>query len=139
MKNIYTPKVVEDGYALFAAKITECSICHKLMVKRLKFPNSSFFPMWRNNDQDAQMTRAGFVYISDIKVDDNYICVECKQQGKADFKCELCDERKPTSKIQESFGNPSVFLCRDCYETVPAKIWDEKCDELEEEHRYDFY
>lgn len=71
-------------------------------------------------------------------VDDEPICIECEQAGKSDFLCALCKERKRSNKKQESFGDPSEFLCTDCYETKPAKIWDEKVDELVEAHRYDY-
>jgi len=136
----YTPKIINDRYVLFVAQAIKCPICEKLMVKKVPrdYYTQSFFPGYINMNQDAQMNRAGLVYISDVKVDDCNICVECKESGKADFKCDLCGERKPTEKIQESFGYPPDFLCKDCYDTTPAKIWEEKIEQLESDHRYDF-
>ena len=61
-----------------------------------------------------------------------------EKAGKADFLCALCNERKSTDKIQESIGDAPEFLCKDCYDTVSAKIWDDKLDELQEAHRYDY-
>ena len=137
---IYTPQIIDRKYVLFAAHGTECPICKKIMVKKLQkhYFEYSFFPTWLDMNQDAQMKRAGLVYAGRTKVDDDDICEECEEAGKADFKCELCGERKSTDKIQESFGDPADFLCKDCYEITTAKAWDEKCDQLEEEHKYDY-
>lgn len=136
----YTPQIINGGYVLFAAQASECPLCKKLMVKRVgkyRF-ESSFFSSWINMDQDAQMKNAGLVYLSDVKVNDEHICEECEKSGKATFKCQLCGEDKPTNMIQESFGYPADFLCSDCYETVSAKTWNEKCDQLEAWHSNDF-
>jgi len=136
----YTPQIIDGKYILFAAHGRECPICKKLMVKKLTkyYLENSFFPAWMEMSQDAQMKRAGIVYVGSARVDDEYICIECEEAGKTDFKCELCGERKPTEKIQEMFGGPADFLCKDCYETATAKAWDEKCDQLQDKHKYDF-
>jgi hypothetical protein len=136
----YTPQVIDGKYVLFAAQGRECPICKKIMIKKLQryYFENSFFPAWVEMNQDAQMKRAGLVYVGGAKVDDEYICEECEKAGKADFKCELCGERHPTSEIQERFGDPADFLCKSCYETTTAKVWEEKCDELQEEHKYDY-
>lgn len=136
---MYTP-IIKDKYVLFAAQGTECPVCKKIMVEKVDRNGlrRSFFPFWFEMCQDAQMKRANIVYVSNTKVDDDNICIECEKSGKADFKCELCGERKPTSKIKESFGDPPDYLCDDCYKITPAKTWDDKCDELEQEHRYDY-
>ena len=136
----YTPKIIDGKYMLFAAQAEQCPICKKIMVKKLSryYNEQAFFPAWMEMNQDAQMKRAGLVYVGSVRVDDDVICDECEKAGKVDFKCELCGERKPANKIQERFGDPADFLCKDCYEIIPAKVWDEKCDQLEEEHKYDY-
>ncbi len=72
-----------------------------------------------------------------VKVDDYYICKECADKNLADFNCDLCNTRYPSSEIQESFGSPPDFLCQNCYKTQPAKVWCEKVNDLESSHRYD--
>lgn len=136
----HIPHIIEKNYILFAAQGRECPICKKLMAKKLNrhYFEKSFFPVSIEMNQDAQMKRAGLVYVGSVKVDDEYICVECEESGKTDFKCELCEQRKPTEKIQKRFGDPSEFLCKDCYETTTAKVWKEKCDQLEYDHEFDF-
>lgn len=135
----YTPKIINDKYVLFAAESRKCPLCGKIMIKKVpSYFKNSFFPVWCEMNQDAQMKRANLVYISTTMVDNEYICEECDKGGKANFKCELCGDRKSTNKIQETFGDPPVFLCEDCYETIPAKKWDVKCEQLLDEHRYDF-
>ena len=41
------------------------------------------------------------------------------------------------NKIQDQFGDPSEFLCSDCYETVSAKEWNNIENILIEKHIYD--
>jgi hypothetical protein len=133
----YTPKVHENGrYVEMLIEVEKCKCCDKIMIANLGY--YSIFPKYMRINQEAQMKAAGFVYPSSTLVDDKRICIECEQADKATILCALCEERKPSSKKQESFGDPAEFLCSDCYETKPAKIWDEKVDELQESHRYDF-
>jgi hypothetical protein len=133
----FIPKKIEGtNYALMLVQTSICPICGKTMIKAEK--ERGLFPSYIRHDQETQMKRAGFVFRGNTLVDDESICTECEKAGKANFLCQLCNERKPTNKQQESFGWPSVFLCSDCYETVSAKAWEEKCDKLREEHRYDF-
>jgi hypothetical protein len=118
---------------LLAAK--KCKCCQKVMIEK---ETKNLFPNFYAINQKAQMKAAGLVYMTATLVDDEPICIECEESGKASFLCELCDERKTTDKKQESFGDPAEFLCKDCYESVPAKKWHEKVDELQESHRWDF-
>ena len=116
-----------------------CPICNKHMIKQWpKNYDNPYFPNYIEMTQQAQAERAGVVFRSNVTVDEHYICVECAEAGKADFLCVLCNERKSTDKIQERYGDPPDFLCKDCYKTVSAEVWETKCDELREEHRYDF-
>jgi hypothetical protein len=133
----YTPKVQENGkYIEMLIEAKKCKCCKKIMIDKLGC--YSIFPKYIKINQEAQMKAAGFVYSTTTLVDDEPICIECEQEGKADFLCELCEERKSSDKKQQSFGDPAEFLCKDCYETKPAKVWYEKCEELIEEHKYDF-
>ena len=133
----YTPKIHENGrYVEMLIEAKKCKCCEKIMVTKLGY--HSIFPKYMRINQEAQMKAAEFVYSTSTLVDDEPICLECEQAGKADFLCAMCDERKTTDKKQESFGDPAEFLCKDCYETKPAKVWDEKVDELQDAHRYDF-
>lgn len=133
----YTPKIIENTHVVYLEMVieaTKCYLCKKIMLPK---KSGRIFPKYMNMDQDAQMKRAGFVYSTNIEVDGKRICVECKNAGKADIQCVLCNEKKPSDKVQQSFGYPPEYLCKDCYETKPAKIWEEKCDKLLEDHLYD--
>jgi hypothetical protein len=133
----YTPKVHENGkYVEMLIEAKKCKCCEKIMIPELGY--HSIFPKFNRINQEAQMKAGGFVYSTSTLVDDKPICLECEQAGKADFLCQLCNERKTSDKKEESFGYPSDFLCKDCYETKSAKIWDEKCNELMRKHQYDF-
>ena len=113
----------------------KCPLCGKIMIA--KAPRG-IYPYFCSETQEAQARAKGLQFISNIKVDDEYICQGCCDNGKADFLCAMCGERKPTDKEKESFGDPREYLCTDCYEIIPAKKWDEKVKELNESHRWDF-
>ena len=134
----YTPKIVENTHVVYLEMVIEAKKCH--LCKKIMLPKTGrgVFPNYIHMNQDAQMKRAGFVYSTNTEVDGECICIECKDAGKVYILCALCNERKPSDKEQESFGYPPEYLCKDCYETKPAKIWEEKCDELRDSHRYDF-
>jgi len=134
----YVPKIIKNDnwvYLEMVIEATKCHCCEKIMLPRAK---RGIFPNYMHINQDAQMKRAGFVYSTFTEVDGKPICIECKEAGKIDILCAMCNERKPSNKEQESFGYPPEYLCKDCYETVPAKQWNEKADELNNNHRYDF-
>ena len=131
----FIPQKIDDC-ATFLLTLKRCGTCNRDMVIK-PTPNTAF-PLYWDNDFDSQAKRAGFVQRSRVKVDDRYICIECVEAGKASFKCELCKDRKPSNKEKGIFGDPPEFLCMDCYETVSAKVWNEKEDELLKTHRYDF-
>ena len=135
----YCPHLLEGNWAEMLVELKKCHICGKFMLPDYhNYFAKSIFPTYFPIDFDAQLKKAGWGKMSDIKVDDEYICQECAKAGKADFLCVLCKQRKPTDKEKESFGDPPEFLCSDCYETIPAKVWDEKVEELHGLHRYDF-
>lgn len=138
----YTPEIVysEDNiYALMLVELYKCPICLKYMFVSPNIPwNKRSFPNWFYIDVDAQLKRAGWEKRSDTKVDDEYICCTCDTKGLADFLCCLCGNRKTTDNKEESFGDPPEHLCTECYNTVPAREWDEKVRKLREQHRYDF-
>lgn len=123
----YTPNIIGEKYATFLVQLGRCPKCqHRMVVER-----------HRDYPFNAQAKRANFVIQSNVRVDGEYICQECKQAGRADFLCVLCGKRQPTDQIQEMFGDPPEFLCVGCYETVPAMIWEKKCEELWDAHQYD--
>lgn len=136
----YTPKRIDEDIMSFAVLVTKCPICGKKMVAKphaLLLRARVFPPFWKNNFT-AQAKRAGLVFISHVKVDDEFICNECHEKDLASFLCTGCGERKKTSKEKESFGDPPEYLCEDCYNTMPAKKWDELVEKLHNIHRYDF-
>ena len=134
----YVPKIVENTHVVYLEMVVEATKCH--LCKKIMLPktNRGVFPNYIHMNQEAQMKAAGLVYSTNTLVDNEPICLECEQGGKADFLCAMCEERKISDKKQKQFGDPAEFLCKDCYETKPAKVWDEKVDELQEAHRYDF-
>lgn len=123
---------------LMLVALDECPICHKYMVHAPAGTRKLFPPHYTGCGFEEQLKRADWVVASAVKVDDHLICAPCAGQGKATFFCYLCQTTKPTSEICEDFGDPAEFLCKQCYETVPAKRWNEATQRLRELHRYDF-
>ncbi len=123
----FKPYKINKNRVAFSVEYKQCYICNCDMVNK-----SNDYIYWF----DEQVKKAGMNIQSNIRVDDP-ICTKCYKEGKADFLCAMCGERKPFPSA-EKFGDPPEFLCKDCYSTVPAQEWDEKVDELHGRHRYDF-
>lgn len=119
----------------FDLYVPKCPCCGKHMMKKAP---SGLFPCSIFDNQEAQMKDLGVVFESPMYLDDDKICAECAEQGKASFHCALCGVLKPSSKLQYSVGSPPEYLCEDCYETVSAKVWQEKVDELDDAHKWDY-
>lgn len=138
----YTPQIIKEtdtrAYATMLVELVKCPLCGKWMIgtgDRIYGP----FPKYFRISDKAQSKLAGWVQKGhrDYGID-KYICVECEQADKATFTCALCHQQKKSSEIEQSFGDPAEHLCKDCYSSVPAKEWDKRVSELEEEHQYDF-
>ena len=141
----YIPEIVKDGRHLFGKLIvplTKCPSCEEIMLKRYSFNWSGFesiFPAQHGARLKEQLLRAGILIYSKFKnKDDQFICVDCAKAGKDTFTCYLCEEERTSDLRETQFGDPPEYLCTVCYESVPAKVWDEAEDKLRKSHRYDF-
>ena len=124
-------------YMDFALEIRTCPICGNPMMPILSEWHGHW-PKWNRLDQKAQMKRAGIHQVGAWSVSkDAYICDECASKGLDTFTCDLCHEQRTMDLIQVQEGDPPDFLCKVCYEGVPAKIWTDKLAELDKRHRYD--
>lgn len=118
-------------------KVSSCACCNRNMISR-RWKRAPDYYLIEGRLSDWMEARR-FVYDSDaVDSNDEPICEICKKEGKSSFKCAICDEIKPSSKIKHSFGDPAEYLCVDCYNSVSAAEWDKKVDALEGAHRYDF-
>lgn len=140
MTDHFTPQKIDMNLYRFTVESTKCVVCRNEMVHAPSTRNwrKTTFPSYIGNNFEAQAKKAGLELSSDIKVDREYICNKCENEGKADFLCSLCGQRHSVSKVKEQIGDPPEFLCLQCYTTVPAKEWDDKITSLNNEHRYDF-
>jgi hypothetical protein len=118
-------------------KVSKCPICNRSMIDR-QWKRIDEYRMVVNGLADWTKAR-GIVYNSDVKdSEDEEICEICKSKGKANFRCALCNEIKPSSKSKKSFGYPAEHLCIDCYNSVTVAVWEDKENELHDLHQYDF-
>jgi len=137
----YVPKIIETNkdiaYGTMLVQLAKCAECGKWMIKRDNRADC-FPPYWKLNFE-IQVREAGWEIHSYTKKNNKgYICQSCEENGKASFTCNLCEKDYPTTEIQESFGDPSEYLCKSCYKTIPAKKWDKAVNDLVGEHRHDF-
>lgn len=113
-----------------------CPICGRTMMYKSK---GRVFSQFGDSDiQKRLISEQGVVFISSSKKDDEFICEVCESEGKASFTCALCEKTFHTDNIQQSFGDPAEYLCKVCYTTIPANVWEKKVDDLEKAHRWDF-
>jgi len=120
---------------VFELKVEECACCKRPMMIKA---NNGLFPYYIGDNQESQMKKQGIVFSSHSKKNNQKICIECEKSGKASFVCALCHENRGSEEVEESFGDPAEYLCKECFSTVSAKVWEEKTDELSRAHRYDF-
>lgn len=132
----FTPKR-EESRGIVEIDVSDCPLCGKTMVKVAAVAPEPF-PRYFRNTLEAQMERAGWKHAVYSGGTSRYVCAACVEEYKESFTCVLCKKELPLKLSKESFGDPPVNLCVRCYESVPAKTWDDKCEELREAHRYDF-
>ena len=139
----YIPTIHIEAHHVYIEMLVEgklCNICKKPMIRegRGALMNGGVFPNYIGLNIQEQVKNGCLEFMSHFKVDDKEICITCKEAGRADFVCQSCHQRKSTDKMKESIGDPPDFLCVDCYNTVPAAVWDSLKDHLYEEHKYGY-
>lgn len=145
-QDLYTPTIFQAlrPLALIGVHTDQCPICKKIMLKSptkelQKYESIYGSYTYGGNTLLAQCQRAGFVLISDrTDKENNLICNECADSGKGTFICFNCKKELTSDLIQQSYGFPPDRLCKNCYETVCAKTWDELDKKLNEMHQYDW-
>ena len=131
-----TPVHLGHSCVLMVCEFQPCASCGRLMVPRLDpFRNTRLFPCWHELTLEQQAKRGGLATCSDALKDGEKICEDCKATGKSTFVCALCKQERPCDQIREHFGDPPDYLCKPCYQTVPAKDWDAEVESLEQAHR----
>jgi hypothetical protein len=140
----FTPEVITEGrhtYGLVLVEIAKCPTCDHFMLKGDLERLEGFTPYWEKVTITVQAERAGWRWWSwQRNSEGRHICQTCASEGKATFRCSLCKQERSSSQKHTSIGHPdgADHLCAVCYETVPAKKWQEKYDALSDEHRWDW-
>ena len=114
----------------------ECTGCKSLMIQKAPW---GVFPYYFANDQKKQAEHLGVKFISPKEFNSKKYCTECIENGKAEFTCFNCGDKMPTNMIIYSYGESPDFLCSDCFDNLTAREWKVKVDEIEENHKYDYY
>jgi len=130
----FVPQVLEEGYGVVLVKIGRCANCHKVTIATGKGYD---FPAFWKAGRREQLQRADWREKSFVtNASGQTLCVDCGKTGGA-FRCEICKQERK-GEPEESFGDPPDYLCKPCFETVPARVWADAVKRLEEEHRWDF-
>ena len=140
----WTPRVVCaqedttcDAFGQVLVKLIRCATCERWMFYDLEHVHN-LFPSYSELTLQAQAVRAGWRVVSGARAaNGETICTECRDAGKAAFRCYRCACELPSNLLQRSFGNPPDHLCAECYATAPAKEWQELVKQLKAQHRYD--
>jgi hypothetical protein len=133
----YTPERFDDDHVKVLVRIRACVVCKKPTVPGLQQNHVSPFPAFYRANFAAQMERAGIALVGSWN-DSDPICAACHDAGTVTGECTLCHEQRKLSDMEEKIGLPSEYMCKPCYETVPAKTWATELARLEESHRWDF-
>jgi hypothetical protein len=136
----YIPEKFGECYYKFLIEIKPCGCCSKPMAR---MPNwNSPFPHSLDINFNHQRNLAGIELCSNRQIaSGKEICVKCWSDGKETCECYLCKNIRPSNNVVKSFGYGGFnvkYLCKFCYDSVSAKKWDETCEKLEDEHKYDY-
>ncbi|WP_394836353.1 hypothetical protein LVJ94_05550 [Pendulispora rubella] len=140
----FTPQVLEvidaeHVYISVAMRVKVCAVCQRPMI-----PAADRMPLYSTGEMYMtvleQAKRAGWpeVTLYAHSVDGRHICDDCAVEGHAMFRCALCERERGRSEVKARFGTNAEYLCKCCYETVPAARWEAKAEELAQKHRFDF-
>lgn len=103
--------------------LEECALCGVLMMPKRSASAEIFKGTVTLEDQ---MKANGWVFEgSDLPGTDHddTVCERCTKAGKITFTCFICKQERTSDLLHEDqYGEPE---CTVCYETMPAKAWDE--------------
>jgi len=135
----YIPEQFDDHHVKVLVELRPCAVCKRKTVWNLgKDPWQRTFPCYIRATFERQIAKTDIRFVGGTNGDREPVCIDCVKAGAITCECALCGKSKPSSEMEESVGDPPEHLCKSCYETVPAKIWDENLAALEESHKYDF-
>jgi hypothetical protein len=136
---LFIPGVVAGHYGLLLVELQRCSVCGRQMLHRDAKRAQKIFPLYLALTLKAQLNRANWRLASGITDKNNdVICESCAAENLGSFVCVLCGIERPSEAVQQSIGDPPDYLCKICYDSVTARAWERKIDELEKDHRYDY-
>lgn len=133
----FTPGIIDEerGYGIVLVRLRECSYCGAWM-----FDEQKAFSNIGKNEIREQLKRAKWERQGELGMATlgTLICTKCIENGAESLECALCKKEKKSFEIKKCIGYPAEYLCKECYSTVSAEIWDIKVNELEENHKWDY-
>lgn len=143
----YVPQVLtrpgQQDLVLLAYPVFPCSECGRptlsQSLRHIRYTNiwgEAFAPA--GDSIKAQLLRAGLQVEDTADFDGKQVCGECVKAGKVKVRCCHCERETSLDNVQFQAGDPAEFLCRACYESVPAAQYAKLVKEIEERHRHDY-
>lgn len=133
----FLPEVIDEvnGYGIILIRLRKCTYCNAWMFDERK----SNLEIGKN-EIGEQLKRAGWKRQGELGMSTlgTLICEDCIRNNAESFKCVLCGKKKKSSEIKRCIGYPAEYLCKECYSSVAAEIWDKKVEELEKMHKWDY-
>jgi hypothetical protein len=122
------------GQVIIAVRAWRCESCKWPMIEQKHLDKGVL--AHDTTSVAGQLQGAGFKVRSGIFWSGE-LCTECAAKAASVFTCELCKQERPSDQVEEQFGDPAEYLCKPCYETVPASVWDAAKERLRRSHQYD--
>lgn len=116
----------EKGFYSLAVPVLDCSHCRKWMVSGKLVEAAFDIDPWFEGFMIAQVTTKKCVIMSSALKNGKRLCQPCLEYNAVGVRCYACSKEVPGSFFVRIFGNFEIGLCCTCYETMPAKQWEEK-------------
>lgn len=132
---ILISKEPEDkAYNEFLVPGLECCHCNKWMVSEKLVDAARDIHPWQEGAMMEQLHRKNINIMAEALKNGERLCVPCLVDKAAGVRCYACQKELPGSFFVRIFGNFEIGLCCTCYETMPAKQWNEKVEWLARLH-----
>jgi len=132
VKDLVTQELVYNGtrYGAVLVEILKCKSCECDMVHLVEGSDNN--PFTFRLPLTSQIEQAGRKVAAWAKG----VCAECYESGEIMEKCQICEEDRKPSEIEETIGG-EYHLCKSCFATVSAKKWEDTIDDLREQVRWE--
>lgn len=124
----YVPERFDELHFKVLIEVRPCAACSVLTTPNLHHRRGPF-PKEYAATMEAQLFAARIRFVATYNGEGRPVCGDCSKT-RALYRCELCHTEKTDEATQWSGHGRQYFLCKACYRTTPAAVWDAKVFEL---------